>query len=91
MCNTHLCPTLLSPPLPSPPLHSPSPSLPCSAGVGRSGTFIAIDAQIQRLKDLNNVNIYHFVREMRNCRTHMVQTLVGGREEWVGVLWSRWV
>jgi protein tyrosine phosphatase len=47
----------------------------CSAGVGRSGTFIAIDSLIQRLRTMDTVNIYTFIRDMRHSRTHMVQTL----------------
>ena len=49
---------------------------PSSAGVGRTGTFIAIDAMMQRLKEKNDFNIYNFVTQMRNKRTFMVQNLV---------------
>ena len=47
-----------------------------SAGVGRTGTFITIDAMIQRLKERDDLNIYEFVTEMRSKRTYMVQNLV---------------
>ena len=47
-----------------------------SAGVGRTGTFITIDAMIQRLKERDDLNIYEFVTEMRLKRTFMVQTKV---------------
>ena len=49
---------------------------PTSAGVGRSGTFITIDAMMERLKEKDDLNIYHFVTEMRSRRTFMVQTMV---------------
>ena len=49
---------------------------PCSAGVGRTGTFITIDAMMERLKEKDDLNIYQFVTEMRSRRTFMVQTMV---------------
>ena len=48
-----------------------------SAGVGRTGTFIAIDAMMERLKSRGDVNVFEFVTEMRTRRMKMVQTLVG--------------
>ena len=47
-----------------------------SAGVGRSGTFIAIDTEIQRIERENVVDVYNCVRRMRFWRNFMVQTLV---------------
>ena len=47
-----------------------------SAGVGRTGTFIAVDAMIQRLKEKDDLDIYNFVTQMRTKRTFMVQNLV---------------
>ena len=49
---------------------------PRSAGVGRTGTFITIDAMMERLKEKDELNIYQFVTEMRSSRTFMVQTTV---------------
>ena len=49
---------------------------PCSAGVGRTGTFITIDAMMERLNAKDDLNIYQFVTEMRSRRTFMVQTMV---------------
>ena len=49
---------------------------PHSAGVGRTGTFIAIDAMMQRLKEKDDLDIYNFVTQMRTKRTYMVQNLV---------------
>ena len=47
-----------------------------SAGVGRTGTFITIDAMMERLKKRDDLNIFGFVTEMRTRRMKMVQTLV---------------
>ena len=49
-----------------------------SAGVGRSGTFIAIDTEIQRIDRENIVDVYNCVLKMRFWRNFMVQTLVSG-------------
>ena len=48
----------------------------CSAGVGRTGTFIAIDTQMQRIRDQSNVDIFNNIRRLRYCRNYMVQTQV---------------
>ena len=48
----------------------------CSAGVGRTGTFITLDAMLERIKGDKTVNVYEFVRNMRQRRVLMVQTLV---------------
>ena len=47
-----------------------------SAGVGRTGTFIAIDVEIQHLKKQNILDVYDSVRKMRFWRNFMVQTIV---------------
>jgi len=47
-----------------------------SAGVGRTGTFIAIDTEIQHMQKQNVIDIYDCVRKMRFWRNHMVQTIV---------------
>ena len=47
-----------------------------SAGVGRSGTFIAIDTEIQRIEKENVIDVYNCVLKMRFWRNFMVQTLV---------------
>jgi protein tyrosine phosphatase len=48
----------------------------CSAGVGRTGTFITLDAMLERIKAEKSVNVYEFVWNMRQRRVLMVQTLV---------------
>ncbi|XP_060950407.1 receptor-type tyrosine-protein phosphatase H-like [Limanda limanda] len=46
----------------------------CSAGVGRTGTIIALDVLLQQLDHNKAVNINSFVHKMRLSRPHMVQT-----------------
>ena len=48
----------------------------CSAGVGRTGTFITLYTQLQRIKAEKNVDVFGFVRSMRKRRCYMVQTAV---------------
>ncbi|VDI50986.1 Hypothetical predicted protein [Mytilus galloprovincialis] len=52
----------------------------CSAGVGRTGTFIAIDALYEHGKKVNYVNVMEYVQMMRKDRMNMIQT-PGYREE----------
>lgn len=47
----------------------------CSAGVGRTGTFIGLDIIMQRLKNESKVNIYETVKKLRFQRMKMVQSL----------------
>ncbi|XP_076806341.1 receptor-type tyrosine-protein phosphatase H-like isoform X2 [Clavelina lepadiformis] len=47
----------------------------CSAGVGRTGTFIAMDRLLQHMKDHDYVDIFGIVHEMRRHRVAMVQTI----------------
>ncbi|XP_057194003.1 protein tyrosine phosphatase receptor type Fa isoform X3 [Triplophysa rosa] len=46
----------------------------CSAGVGRTGCFIVIDAMLERMKHEKLVDIYGHVTCMRAQRNYMVQT-----------------
>ncbi|XP_056105800.1 receptor-type tyrosine-protein phosphatase H-like isoform X2 [Rhinichthys klamathensis goyatoka] len=46
----------------------------CSAGVGRTGTLIALDVLLQQLDREKTVGIAAFVQQMRLCRPLMVQT-----------------
>uniref|UniRef100_A0A8C9C648 protein-tyrosine-phosphatase n=1 Tax=Phocoena sinus TaxID=42100 RepID=A0A8C9C648_PHOSS len=46
----------------------------CSAGVGRTGTFIALDRILQQLDSKDSVDIYGAVHDLRLHRVHMVQT-----------------
>lgn len=51
-------------------------SLLLSAGVGRTGVFIALDHLIQHVRDHDFVDIYGLVAELRSERMCMVQNLV---------------
>ncbi|XP_053431883.1 receptor-type tyrosine-protein phosphatase F isoform X15 [Nycticebus coucang] len=46
----------------------------CSAGVGRTGCFVVIDAMLERMKHEKTVDIYGHVTCMRSQRNYMVQT-----------------
>lgn len=49
----------------------------CSAGVGRTGTYIAIDRIMDQALDMGGeINIDGMVTEMRNARNFMVQTVI---------------
>lgn len=63
--------------------HVPSEPFFCSAGVGRTGTFIALDRLLQHIRDHEFVDILGLVSEMRSYRMSMVQTEVGTRTDFV--------
>ncbi|CAC5388871.1 Tyrosine-protein phosphatase 2,Tyrosine-protein phosphatase corkscrew,Tyrosine-protein phosphatase non-receptor type 6 [Mytilus coruscus] len=46
----------------------------CSAGIGRTGTFIAIDALYENGKKVGYINVMECIQMMRKDRMNMVQT-----------------
>ncbi|GAU97982.1 hypothetical protein RvY_09192 [Ramazzottius varieornatus] len=56
------------------PLNSQPIVVHCSAGVGRSGTFIALDRLLQQIETQDTVDIFGMVHDMRKERVWMVQT-----------------
>jgi len=48
----------------------------CSAGVGRTGTFILIDRLLQHIQHESTVDIFGTILEMRGYRSNMIQTEV---------------
>lgn len=48
----------------------------CSAGIGRTGTYIAIDALYEEGQQKFKINIAEYVKKMREKRMNMVQTYV---------------
>lgn len=47
---------------------------PCSAGVGRTGTFIVIDAMIDMMHAEQKVDVFGFVSKIRAQRSQLIQT-----------------
>lgn len=62
----------------------------CSAGVGRTGTFITLDSMLDRMAAKeSDVNVYEFVYNMRQRRVLMVQTMVSEGVACSVCFWSR--
>jgi protein tyrosine phosphatase len=46
----------------------------CSAGVGRTGTYITLDAMMEKINTENKIDIYGFISKIRERRQYLVQT-----------------
>ena len=47
-----------------------------SAGVGRTGAYIVLDAMLDRIKEEGTVDVFNFIAALRMRRIAMVQTEV---------------
>lgn len=63
------------------------PIVHCSAGVGRTGTLIALDVLLRQLECEGLVGPFSFVKKMRESRPLMVQTEV---RSFRGTMWVWW-
>ncbi|KAL3867985.1 hypothetical protein ACJMK2_040826, partial [Sinanodonta woodiana] len=47
----------------------------CSAGIGRTGTFLALDYLVEQAEELGYINVFSCVEILRKQRVNMIQTV----------------
>jgi len=56
-------------------VHPPSSTVHCSAGVGRTGVYVALDILLQQIRDHDMIDVFNCVANLRRQRVRMVQTV----------------
>ena len=60
----------------------------CSAGVGRTGTFITLDIALEQAKTNDLVDVAGIISRLREQRYKMVQSLVSWEPKTLAIMYS---